>query len=467
MSKCLSLFVMAGMLVFGAQGASWVVWPGQSLQAAITNAAAGDNITLKEGNYVEDITLTKGMDIRGEAGKELTTSVQGKWKIQNATAPVYLKGFKIGVSTNGDVTVVNSTDVRFDIVTAAPSSLAVTNTTFYMYRSSFSGNATFNGGNFTLQKSTVSGDLVSTNVDTKVLASTVTGNLSHNTTAKECTVFQSTVGEKLYVSANNYWIGYNTIRYADIRNGGGTCEIVGNLFAGRAASFVNGLTLANTSPNVRNNIVKDYRFYDHIPTGSPTSAGQFGNGIYVINGNPIMANNVVSNLIADVYIGDQWNGGPYNLDKSANGIFVASGNARIINCIIVGTAVAAKGTITASGYAVYAPSSVEVKNCNFYGTVSLFGGGCTTNACILSNPMFTGDYALQAGSPCIDTGAPEPEFNDLDNTRNNIGLWGGHSYDPAGRTTTKPVVMATEASPLYVKRGQNIMLKARGAVAAP
>ncbi|MBZ0263583.1 T9SS type A sorting domain-containing protein [bacterium] len=50
------------------------------------------------------------------------------------------------------------------------------------------------------------------------------------------------------------------------------------------------------------------------------------------------------------------------------------------------------------------------------------------------DPLFadTTDYFLFSNSPMIDAGHPDPIFNDVDGTRNDIGLWGGpygHSYD--------------------------------------
>jgi len=35
------------------------------------------------------------------------------------------------------------------------------------------------------------------------------------------------------------------------------------------------------------------------------------------------------------------------------------------------------------------------------------------------------DFSLVTGSPCIDAGNPEPMYNDLDGSRNDIGLTGG------------------------------------------
>ncbi len=472
MKSVLLATLVVGLALVNVQAASWIVWPGQSLQTAITNAAAGDNITIKEGTYVENITLTKGLDIRGEVGKELTTSVQGSWGISNAVGSIYLRGFKIGVSVTGNVSIANCTDVRMDYITVNPGWLLATGTKLYLYRSSISSDMVVDGGQCTIQKSTIGGSLASSNVDTKLLASTVTGAVYHYTYTNSCTVFQSTVGELLTVNATNYWIGYNTIRYASFTNGGGTCEIVGNRFIGRNAG-ANGLTLLNTSPYVRNNVISNYFKQTFVWVQNTCATANTCNGIVVIGGNPVIANNVITGLRVEVrndgdlnFGGDK--GQVYKIEDSANGIFVVSGNARILNCIISTTGpVTADGSITSCGSAVHAGSAVEVKYCNSYGSLSGFDAGCTTVNCINANALLDTNLVLQAGSPCINTGAPEPEFNDLDGSRNDMGIYGGHAFDPNGRTTTNPVVMATSASPLYVKRGQNVMLKARGAVAAP
>ena len=56
--------------------------------------------------------------------------------------------------------------------------------------------------------------------------------------------------------------------------------------------------------------------------------------------------------------------------------------------------------------------------------------GCSGGVgAISANPLFVdeavGDYHLQLGSPCIDTGDPNPQYNDPDGTRNDMGAYGG------------------------------------------
>ncbi|MCB9367349.1 MAG: right-handed parallel beta-helix repeat-containing protein [Calditrichaeota bacterium] len=45
---------------------------------------------------------------------------------------------------------------------------------------------------------------------------------------------------------------------------------------------------------------------------------------------------------------------------------------------------------------------------------------------ISANPQFAGsDYRLAPGSPCINAGHPDAQYNDADQTRNDMGAWGG------------------------------------------
>ncbi|HID10896.1 MAG TPA: hypothetical protein EYP17_06305 [Candidatus Latescibacteria bacterium] len=49
-----------------------------------------------------------------------------------------------------------------------------------------------------------------------------------------------------------------------------------------------------------------------------------------------------------------------------------------------------------------------------------------------------GDFHLREGSPRIDGGNPDPEYNDPDGSRNDIGIYGG-PYAESGGAFTPPV----------------------------
>lgn len=60
---------------------------------------------------------------------------------------------------------------------------------------------------------------------------------------------------------------------------------------------------------------------------------------------------------------------------------------------------------------------------------------------ISADPMYAdtgnGDYTLATGSPCIDSGNPDPQYNDPDGSRNDIGAYGG-----PGAVSTIPQVVS-------------------------
>jgi hypothetical protein len=78
-------------------------------------------------------------------------------------------------------------------------------------------------------------------------------------------------------------------------------------------------------------------------------------------------------------------------------------------------------------------------------------------------------YSLNAGSPLINAGPEEPQFNDHDGSRNDIGMFGGHAYDPAGTTSVNPVVLSGTQNIVRMNVGDTtpIVIKARAAVSTP
>ena len=79
------------------------------------------------------------------------------------------------------------------------------------------------------------------------------------------------------------------------------------------------------------------------------------------------------------------------------------------------------------------------------------------------------DFRLGNSSPLSDQGPSDPEFNDLDGSRNDLGMYGGHSYDPNGSTSSLPVVIAGQQSIYRMNIGDStpIVIKARAAVSTP
>ena len=80
-----------------------------------------------------------------------------------------------------------------------------------------------------------------------------------------------------------------------------------------------------------------------------------------------------------------------------------------------------------------------------------------------------GNYALNSNSILKDKGPADPQFNDHDGSRNDIGQYGGHMYDVNGTTSVNPVVLSGTQNIFRMRVGENtpIQIKARAAVATP
>ena len=78
------------------------------------------------------------------------------------------------------------------------------------------------------------------------------------------------------------------------------------------------------------------------------------------------------------------------------------------------------------------------------------------------DPMFfnseNGDYRITSESPLIDAGAPDEIYNDLDGSRNNIGVYGG----PQTWRLLGPVITNFQVTPDVVPQGETIRLQAGG-----
>jgi len=99
-------------------------------------------------------------------------------------------------------------------------------------------------------------------------------------------------------------------------------------------------------------------------------------------------------------------------------------------------------------------------------TLRKITGGCQSFYEIDADPKFTdlanGNFTLASDSPCIDAGPPDAQYKDHNGSRNDIGMFGGHSYLPNGRTTTKPIVLSLEM-PIAVPSGGTVTIESTGA----
>lgn len=104
-------------------------------------------------------------------------------------------------------------------------------------------------------------------------------------------------------------------------------------------------------------------------------------------------------------------------------------------------------------------ASISITYSCFYNSEFVYGYGN-----INSNPLIVdianGNYRLQAGSPCIDTGNPAANQNDPDGSRNDMGVYGGpNSWRGLG-----PVITNIQVTPEQLNIGEPINIQATGTV---
>jgi hypothetical protein len=417
------------------RAASFVVSPGQSLQTAINSAAAGDNITVQSGTYNENITITKGIDIRGSGGAALVT---GTVSITSPALPVYIADLSFGKSGASGITINGTTsqNVRMDRVKlVGGGNLNCTNVTAYFYKCQFDASVTFTGSTWTFQRATVAANLTSKNGTSKLIASTVNATFTHNgTSAGEVTMFQSTALEGADIAlpaGKNGWIAYSNLRWLQIS--GGVVEVVGNWFDGRDRNDFFLQLRGGAVTMVRNN-----RFWNDNRV-NPSFDSRGASAIRVLG--DASSTRIFNNTIRDIFQGIEIQGSPAGVEIRGN----------------IHRDVAYPNFSVSTTYA-----GTIVSDNNFQYAVN---GGVQTNN-INVDPGFGTNDVLSATWASKDKGPSDALFNDIDGSRNDQGAYGGHSYDPTGRTTTKPVVLSGGVTPLYVKRGSAVTVKARAAVSA-
>jgi len=481
------LLLAASFIIACATGhaATQVVQNGQSLQAALTNAASGDVLLLENGFYDEDCVVTnKAITVKGLNANSNLVQVRSI-TVNNSPGPSNFSHmhFSSDLNVTGSVVTVQGCNIVGDV--------NKTNGDLTALDTNVDGSVSVNQGGLTMRNCTVDEDVTvddAADGDLKAFHTNVGGSMSvtkGGLTLLKCTVdvdvtvadalgaanreletivLQSTIVERFVCKAKRSWICYNLIRHAYFE---GEVEITGNEFDGRSllgiGIDVNGTT---TYARIHNNIVSSYA----VHTGGHITDKCIG--IRIRGG---ARADVVNNLIHDCY-DSHGSGGATN---SGMGIFVQSttgtkilGNV-IWKCFVdansVGCPVRApfdavllknnyliKGPTQGNSQAKGGVQSVDNVHDNSNDTTPLkFVGGGTTNQAGY-------DYHLQADSPLKNTGPSDPQYNDRDGTRNDMGMFGGHNFIPDGRTTDKPIPIKLSTTPAFVPAGGTVTIESTG-----
>jgi hypothetical protein len=449
-----------------AFAATHAVLPGASIQAKIDIAVAGDIVAIFGGTYNEDLTIDKAIRLVEVSGQQVTLA--GNVTFNNISDAPPFEGFTFGSSGRG-IVLNSTTGMIFRNLTGTSSSgitangassiqilncdvtdVAIHGTTTLNLRDSSINSLHVNGTSAECSNSTLRGGINQSAGVLNTTKITVAGNFETQSAATKTVAFRTTVAGDCSWRSKKNWFGYSEARsFNFIEQNDGKVVIVGNKID-RQGGEANGIHchVSNSSILITNNRVVrvGYNF-----------GGDTKNGID-LRGSGNTAN-IANNYCQLQYYGEDYYG------VRGDGIYVRDfTQATIINNVIVG-----------AKHGISAPFEVLAQN-NLY-WASPWGGrlreanGVAAEGTLYTDPLFVAgeEPKLQATSPCINAGTPDPRYNDRDGSRNDIGPSGGAWYDPDGWTTENPVVISFDLSPDVVLEGveTEVILSEGQAVSAP
>lgn len=173
--------------------------------------------------------------------------------------------------------------------------------------------------------------------------------------------------------------------------------------SGSAALIVSG-----GSPTIRNNVIRDYSGSVDNPVA-----------IRVLSGTPHIHRNLFTNNGGISCIGI-FGGNPRIINNTfydnARGLFTLNGQGVILNNIVMSSA----------EYGLYGNFAVSDYN-NVWGNNPDYIVGAAGDNSLSADPLFqnpaAGDFRVSEFSPCRDAGHPDPQYDDLDGSRNDIGAY--------------------------------------------
>jgi hypothetical protein len=426
-------FGLALTLVAGAT--THAVLPGKSIQAKIDLAVAGDIVAIFGGTYNEDLTINKAIRLVEVSGQNVT--ITGNVTFTGVTDCPPFDGFTVGSAGRG-VTVTNTTGLVLRNLDAR------------------AGSGVTSGGTSSLS---ITGGQLSqlnhTGGSMQVNSVVIVGNFETQTSAQKTVAFRTTVaGDCVWRSKRN-WFGYSEARSFNFQDQNEAKVVVVGNKIDRQGGEANGIysNVSNSSILITNNRVVRVGY-----NWSTRGDGKCGIDLRGGGNAAVIANNFCQlQYSADLYGREEVSRG--------EGIYVRDfTQATIINNVIVG-----------ARYGISAPFGVLAQN-NLYWASPWNGSfretnGVVAEATLYTDPLFVAgeEPKLQAASPCINAGTPDPRYNDRDGSRNDIGPSGGAWFDPDGWTTENPVVISFDLSPDLVLEGVDteVILSEGQAVSAP
>jgi len=433
------LILLAGLaLPHGMQAATYSVFSGQSIQAKIDGATNGDTVAIFGGSYTENLTIAN-KDVRLQLVAGQTVTLAGNITFSGLSNAYTFANFTWGGQTDKTITVSDCRNFTMNGIKSPAGSILVTgsNTAAKIFATALTNGA------FTVSAGAKVQGIQSSNTGITVNGSgttadftrcTVTGNVSVATGVSRTSFSRCTVTESLDSSASNTYVSYSTLRWFRQRSDG-KAFLVGNTINERNAS---GGHHSTTRTVEAHDVSKIFLKNNIIRQGSAGAQGEVAEAVWIASLAQLEA---LTNYLFDYNNSNYGTGRGFRLDGSATN-YISSN---------IGTSI--------QGEFVYGPFANNTVNYNLSTTGE--GGGVLLQNRLNADPQVvnTTSFVLGPTSPARNAGDPNPRFNDIDGTRNDMGIYGGPFYDPEGWTGSKPVVMQMELDQTQFLRGDYSTLK--------
>jgi hypothetical protein len=429
-----------------AHAATHAVLPGTSIQAKINLAVAGDIVAIFGGTYNEDITINKAIRLVEVSGQEVT--INGHVTFSGVTDCPPFDGFTVGSSGRG-IWVANTTGLVLRNVDARNGSgITVEGTSVLKISECQLSNLTAGSTNLEISKSSLTEGLNQTAGSLIASQIAVSGNFDSQTSAQKTVAFRTTVSGDTVLRSKRAWVGYSQARSITFTDANAAKFVAVGCLVDRQGAEANGIhcNVSNSQIQLVNNRIIRVGYHVHGDGENGIDLRGGGNKAFVSN-----------NYCQMIY----YHGPDYGV--RGDGIYVRDfSDATIINNIVVG-----------AKHGISAPFGVLAQNNLYWASPwnAREANGVIAEGTLYADPLFVENEApkLQAGSPCLNAGTPDPRYNDRDGSRNDIGPSGGAWFDPDGWTTENPVVISFDLSPDMVLEGidTEVILSEGQAVSAP
>jgi len=414
-----SLFILIAWigLIESSKSATYSVFSGQSIQAKIDAASSGDTVAIFGGSYTENLTISKDVRLQLVAGQNVTLA--GNITFSGLNNAYTFGNFNFGGQSDKAITINNCKSFTLSSVKSSIGNIVITGSNCYA-----------NVFNSTLGSGAIT---VSDQATADFARCTVTGDVTVSSTVKRATFSRCTVTEAIDSSAITTCVAYSTLRFFRQR-GNGMAYLIGNTINERNYSVNGGMTWTieafdSSRIFLKNNIIRQ------------GSSGNYRSNEEAIRISSLAQLEALNNIIYDYTDGYYGWGRAIRLEGSTGSLISSNIGYTIQNEFVIGP--------FANNSATYNLSQTGES------------GGVLLQNRLNADPAFvdTTDFVLGSTSPARNAGDPDPRFNDIDGTRNDMGIYGGPFYDPEGRTGSKPVVMQMELDHTQFLKGDYSTLK--------